>query len=138
MLNTMNRYAALHVRHNYLSFGDAPTLVTEGSRINMRLRDMLHDTVIVDANSAERAFRSVYRDVYDYLRATMFTKDGVVIWTFASQLERGGFSVSRAENGLNLTVGRYTLNIPSPTEPNYMTNAEVAFLAAIIHLGDNQ
>jgi hypothetical protein len=73
----------------------------------MRLRDMLHDPAIVDTNAAERAFRSIYRDVYDYLRAVMFTKDGTVIWTFAGQLERAGFSISRAVNGLNLTVGAH-------------------------------
>lgn len=136
MLNTTITTAALTSRHNFLSFGDAPTLIQEGSRINMRLRDMLHDPAIIDTNAAERAFRSIYRDVYEYLRAVMFTKDGTVIWTFAGQLERAGFSISRAANGLNLTVGAHTVNIPSPTEPNYMTHADIVYLSALIHAGD--
>ena len=136
MLNTIVNTNELHARHNFLSFGDAANLMQEGSRVNIRLRDMMSDISIIDADSAERAFRSIYRDVYDYLRSVMFTKTGEVIWTFAGQLERAGFAVYRVSNGLNLTVGKYTLNIPSPTEPNYMTTADIKYLSALIHAGE--
>lgn len=120
------------------TFGNRANLVTEGARINRRLTDISTDPAIVNNDTANRAFQSVYKDVREYLRDVMFDVHGDVVWTLASELERAGFMVYRARNGIDLMVGDYTLNIPGPNEPDYLSVGDIEMLAAMVNIANGE
>lgn len=120
------------------TFGNRANLVTEGARVNRRLNDLMNDPAIFDNDTANRAFCSVYSDVRDRLRDVMFDASGTLVWTLASELERAGHLVYKSANGLDLVVGGYTLNIPAPCEPDYLSVGDIAMLAAIVNIGNGE
>lgn len=126
-----------HVANSFFRFNDKETLNRIGARINGRLGLMLHDTMIVDNFTANRAFSSVYNDVRTELREKMFDQvTGEIIWTLATQLERAGYMVYKTEGGLNVHVGNYKLNVPSPVTPDYLSLDDIAYMAAFVNINN--
>lgn len=120
------------------TFGNRANLVTEGARVNRRLNDLMTDPAIFDNDTANRAFCSVYSDVRDRLREVMFDGADTLVWTLAVELERAGHMVYKSDNGIDLKVGTYTLNIPAPCEPDYLSVSEIEMLAAIVNIGNGE
>lgn len=120
-----------HVGTSFHVFHSRENLVKEGAQVNRRILDLESDPAIFNNETANRAFATTYSDVRDYLRRVMFDSKGEVVWTMASQLERAGYYVYRAGNGIDLHVGQYRLNVPAHTEHDYMTTADLAMLAAM-------
>lgn len=127
-----------HVATGYFLFGNREALVAEGARINRRLLDLVNDSVIFDNDTANRAFETMYNDVRESLREKMFNVlTGEIVWTLASQLERGGYHIYKYEGGLMVHAGPYKLYVPSPTEPDYLSNATICMMAATVNIGNN-
>ena len=133
-----NSNSSRHVATSFFLFGNREALVAEGARINRRLLDLVNDSVIFDNDTANRAFETMYKDVRDTLREKMFNQyTGEIVWTLATQLERNGYHVHKYEGGLMVHAGPYKLYVPAPTEPDYLSNATICMMAAVINLGSN-
>lgn len=131
--------SAHHVGTSFFLFGNREALVAEGIKVNRRLQDLVNDPVIFDNDTANRAFESLYNDVRETLREKMFNQEtGDIIWTLASQLERSGYHVYKHKGGLMVHAGPYQLYVPSPTEPDYLSNAAIEMMAAMINIGNKE
>lgn len=133
-----NVNSARHVSTSFFLFGNREALVAEGAKVNRRLLDLINDTYIFDNDTANRAFETVYRDVRETLRDKMFNHHtGEIVWTLATQLERNGYHVYKHNGGLMVHAGPYKLYVPAPSEPDYLSNATICMMAAVINLGSN-